>query len=349
MGSRAFVFSPQSPVPSPRPLSDDVIRQRRELVPKIPGVRQVRREAQDWRRCRRVDVHETRIGQRSLVSRAQRPVAVRPLVVADARERIPLAEQNAIALVALGVDDIEPGDAGELAGDRHEQYHGAHAGNRAAIGARREQHGGRDRQRRGREDDAGRAEAIEHWNQHQAACRRSHEIGRVYRVYLRRQPGDGERDDETAGEERQRGERVDREHQRQVVRRVIQADAEADEPEQGDDRAAGVDHRFGGEERVGGPALEARAGYVGEHAAGTDAEQRNRDREEREMVIHDDRKDAGERELGHQERSGHERDAGEMASGRRGHCARVYHPMCADAGRCPLFERRSSRHRRRGR
>src|SRR5207247_1046555 len=118
-----------------------------------------------------------------------------------------------------------------------------------------------------------------------------------------------ERDDETAGEERQRGERVDREHQRQVVRRVIQADAEADEPEQGDDRAAGVDHRFGGEERVGGPALEARAGYVGEHAAGTDAEQRNRDREEREVVIHDDRKDAGERELGHQERSGHERAA----------------------------------------
>src|SRR6185436_9237296 len=58
---------------------------------------------------------------------------------------------------------------------------------------------------------------------------------------------------------------------------------------------------------------------VGEDAAGAEAEERNRDREEREVVVHDDREDARQRQLDHQERGRHERDAREVAAGRRGH------------------------------
>ena len=39
------------------------------------------------------------------------------------------------------------------------------------------------------------------------------------------------------------------------------------------------------------------------HAAGAQPEERDRDREECEVVVHDDRENARERELGHQERS----------------------------------------------
>ncbi len=44
-----------------------------------------------------------------------------------------------------------------------------------------------------------------------------------------------------------------------------------------------------------------------EHAAGAQPEERDRDRQKREVVVHDDREDARQRELGHQERS---RDGG---------------------------------------
>ena len=42
--------------------------------------------------------------------------------------------------------------------------------------------------------------------------------------------------------------------------------------------------------------------HVGEHAAGAQSEQRDRDRQEREVVIENDRKDAGERKFEQQRR-----------------------------------------------
>src|SRR5438477_581706 len=54
------------------------------------------------------------------------------------------------------------------------------------------------------------------------------------------------------------------------------------------------------QQRVGGSQFEPAAGHIGEDAAGADAEQRDGDREEREVVVHDDREDARQRELGHQ-------------------------------------------------
>ena len=70
---------------------------------------------------------------------AERPVAVRALVDADARERIPLAEEDAVARVALGVGDVEAGDAGELAGQRdgHDERADAGESRRGSRPARR--------------------------------------------------------------------------------------------------------------------------------------------------------------------------------------------------------------------
>jgi hypothetical protein len=125
-------------------------------------------------------------------------------VDSDARERIPLAEQNAIADVPLGVDDIESRAAGPLAGDRHEQNDDRNGGDAAAARDRREQDGGGGRQRRGGQYDARRAEAIEQRNQDQATARRADEIGGVDGVDLRRHPRNRHRDDEAAGERRER-------------------------------------------------------------------------------------------------------------------------------------------------
>jgi hypothetical protein len=116
----------------------------------------------------------------------------------------------------LGIDDVEAGDAGKLAGDRHEEHERAEPGDARARGAWGEQDAGRHRQRRRRQHDPRGAETIEQRDEDQAARRRADEIGRVDRVDLRRQPRDRQRHDQAAGEERQRGERVNREHQDEV-------------------------------------------------------------------------------------------------------------------------------------
>ena len=70
-----------------------------QLVAQVLDVREnPASTCEDGRRRRRVDVHVARVGQRAGVGRAERPVAVRALVDADARERIPLAEEHRVAL-----------------------------------------------------------------------------------------------------------------------------------------------------------------------------------------------------------------------------------------------------------
>src|SRR5262249_12610449 len=82
--------------------------------------------------------------------------------------------------------------------------------------------------------------------------------------------------------------------------------------EERDERGKRVHERRGGEQRVAVDTIEPSAERKGEHAAGAQAEQRDRDREKREVVVHDDREDACQRELGHEQRGGGEGDTGEM-------------------------------------
>ena len=113
-----------------------LIGERGQLVAEVLDVRQVGRDVQDRRRRGRVDVHEPGVGQRAGVGGTQRPVAVRAARTRRSRERIPLAEEHAIALVPLGVEHVERGDAGQLSGDRNE-----HEDRRDDDGVRRRRSG----------------------------------------------------------------------------------------------------------------------------------------------------------------------------------------------------------------
>ena len=118
----------------------------------------------------------------------------------------------------------------------------------------------------------------------------------------------------------QRGERVNGQHQRKVARGVVETHLQTDQDEQRGDRTQRGDDGLTREERAGRDAIQPPACHVGEHAACAEPEQGNRDRQKGEVVIHDDRKNAGERELGHQERSGNERHARKGAT--RWRCGR---------------------------
>ena len=143
---------------------------------------------------------------------------MRPLVNPDARERVPLAEEHAIALVPLGVRDAEACEAAELTGQRDDHDHAADGEVRRARDRRREQNGCDERERCCCQYHTWCAESVEQRNQHQAAGGGTGQVRRIDGVDPRGEARDGEREDETAGKKRNRGERVDREHQREVVR-----------------------------------------------------------------------------------------------------------------------------------
>jgi hypothetical protein len=234
------------------------------------------------------------------------------LVNADARKRVPFAEKHAVALVALRVDDVETGDAGQLS-RKSDGEHGRSGAERLPLPRTGREHDRRkDRHRGGREHDAGRAQAIQQRNQEQAACGSAEQISRVDAVDAIRQPRDRERDDEPAGEEGQGGQPVDRQHQPQVVRRVAQADAQSHQEEQRNERAQRVQKGRRRQQMARWLRRQPASPHVGEHPAGADAEQRDRDRQKREVVIHDDREDARERQFGHQQRRRHQRDTSEL-------------------------------------
>ena len=92
----------------------EVIYERGELIPQVSGVRNIRREPKNGCRRRRIDIHVPCVRERAAIRIAERPVAVGSFVDADARERIPFAEEHAIPLMPLRVHHIETGDAGKL-------------------------------------------------------------------------------------------------------------------------------------------------------------------------------------------------------------------------------------------
>ena len=160
---------------------------------------------------------------------------------------------------------------------------------------------------------------FEQRNQDQAAGGGADQIGGVDGVDARRQPRDRQRDDEAAGEERQRGERVDR---RASARGCAASSSGRRGGARGRTARRSCDARRRATARASSASVGCRSSRrrsdVGEHAARAQAEQRDRDRQKREVVVHDDREDARQRELGHQQRGGDERDAGEVARGTRG-------------------------------
>ena len=311
------VPQPNGPNPNPQSLFFQVIGEGGELVAQVLHRGERRIQFQDGRRRGRVDVHVPRVGEGALVGVAQRPVAMRPLVDPDSRERIPLAEEDVVFRVTLGVGDVENGHARRLAGNQRDHDEDARRGESPTTGRRTEEHGGDERTGRRRQDDARRAEPVEEWDQDEAAGGRAGEIGGVHRIDPRREPRDGQRDHEAAGEKWQRGERVDGQHQPQVLRRVVEADAEANQREQRHDRGGRVDDGLRGEQSRRRVPIEPASGDVREHTARAQAEQGDRDGEEREVVVHDHREDARERELGHQQRRRDERDSRQISSGDR--------------------------------
>ena len=93
--------------------SHQVIRESGELVSQVFDLRQIAVE-----RTMGVEAAESMSMNASrawaLVSRAQRPVAVRSVVHGDPRKRIPLAEEHRVGVVSLGVADIERRRAHQL-------------------------------------------------------------------------------------------------------------------------------------------------------------------------------------------------------------------------------------------
>jgi len=70
-----------------------------------------------------------------------------------------------------------------------------------------------------------------------------------------------------------------------------------------------MEQRSGGQEVHGLSPGEAMSQHVDQHATRTETEQRDRNRKESEVVIHRDREDSGERELGHEQCGRHGADA----------------------------------------
>ena len=189
--------APESGPGRPPPVRLQVIGQRGQLVAQVLRVRQIRRDVQDRRRGRRIDVHEPRLGQRSGVRRAQRPVAVRALVDADARERIPLAEQDPVALWPLVSVDIEGGEPESWPASGHASMTARRPRRSGARSCRRRRTDRGDQRREPpRQHDARRAEQVEQRNQHEAAGGGADQIGGVDDVDPRRQPRDRQRDDQ---------------------------------------------------------------------------------------------------------------------------------------------------------
>ena len=143
---------PRAPRLRPRTILE-VVGEGRQLVAQVLGIGQVGRDAEDGRGRRRVDVHESRFRKWSRIGRAERPVSVGALVDADARERIPLAEEHSIGLVAFRVRDVEPGDARPLARERNDEDRHADRDHARPACRRHEEDGGGDRQGRGPHHD----------------------------------------------------------------------------------------------------------------------------------------------------------------------------------------------------
>ena len=130
---------------------------------------------------------------------------------------------------------------------------------------------------------------------------------------------------DAAREERQRGERVDREHQAQVLRRVVEPDPEAHQQRERN-HGHGREHQgVPGQQARRLPGQQPAPGHEHVHAAGAQPEERDRNGQKREVVIHRDREDARERELGHQQRGGGQRDCRDRAAAERW-SVRWWHP-----------------------
>ena len=238
---------------------------------------------------------------------------MRPVVHGDARKRIPFRKEHRIFGVPFRVADIERRRSHQLqaAGDA-DRKRGDSRGSRDRPGGREKQRSGAA-EHGGQQHDARRAEAVQQRQQQQAANGRADEIGPVDNVDLLSESRDRDRDDGAAREKRERGQRVDRDHLNEVLVRIIQAHADADERGERQHGGSGEQQRMQRQQAGGRAPVERAAHHVDVDSARAEAEERDRNREEREVVVHRDREDARQRQLDHQDGAGDGADADECA------------------------------------
>ena len=249
-----------------------------------------------------------------MVGVTERPVAVRARIHTDTGKRVPLAEEDLIGRVPFRIGHVEYRGAGQL---RREKPDDGRCSNRCepcAPWCRREHERGEQGEGGSGQDRARSTKAIEQRDEHETAAGGSDQICRVHGIDARREPRDRERDDEAAGEERQRSHRIDDEHQHEVARRVIEPHPQPDQHEQRHDGARGVDRRLPHEEEARRVAIEPTPAHVRKNAARAQAEEGDRDRQKREVVVHHHGEDARQRQFGHEQRCRYERNADQVAT-----------------------------------
>jgi hypothetical protein len=143
-------------------------------------------------------------------------------------------KEDSVALVSLGIADVERGKAGRLRRKRHEPDACGRNHDAAPSRSGSEEHCRNGREKSRRKYHARRAEAVQQRNEDQAPGRSAEQVGGIDDVDAIAQPRERERDDRAAAEERQGREHVDRKHEREVRRRVVQPHADADEAGQRD-------------------------------------------------------------------------------------------------------------------
>ena len=226
-----------------------------------------------------------------------------------------------MALVSLRRADVEPAGQRRTDHEHHHRRHGQPPGPRRGSAAEAT----RRRRRRGsptRQMAPGAPRMIQRRHQQQAARARAQEVGRVHGVDAGAQSRDRERDRGAAREERQGG-RAGRPRSSArcwTARSSGRREAAPGPPAPG--RSRPCRQSVDGEQPLGREVAPSIAHQEDVDAARAQAEERDRDRHEREVVVHRDREDARERQLGHQQRAGNQRDADEGTGGnRRGHAS----------------------------
>ncbi len=184
-------------------------------------------------------------------------------------------------------------------GEKGERDH--HAAGAAADGARQAvpDRSGHGEGYGGNDDGVRTAYQPDHREQQEASGRGAGEVEEVDAVHVVDGFADGERDDRAGHEERQRGGEVD---QREVP--VGKRIALAKKDRQGHDDQQAVDQAQTAEpgKQRGLPSGDD----IGKDAAQAEAEERDRNRQEGEVIVEDDRKNARQGEFKKQRRHGGE-------------------------------------------
>jgi len=180
---------------------------------------------------------------------------------------------------------------------------------RARLGP--DERGQRHRQR-GEHHRVRSADHVQQRHHGQARPRAAHQVGAIQQADARRLAGEDYGKGQAGQKERNGGDQVDQRQAQKAGAAQLQRDGNVQHDDQRDNDGDGVERGDGRGERARGPARQPLAAYMGEDAAGAKPEQGYRDRQKREVIEEDDRKQAGERQLQQQAAQAHDKDAGQQ-------------------------------------